>query len=262
MEFSPRTFLEPLSLSRAHIVSFSLDVGQAEYERLNATLAKDELARADRFLLPEIRKRFVVCRGRTRTLLAQLTGQSAAEIQFEYEQWGKPRLRTGRTSPLQFNVSHSGDWALLAVAASPVGIDLEVQQARFRYRSIASQVISPQEQAAWNAVPARDRDAAMMRLWVCKEALLKAMGLGIAEGLQQIAFPLPIPESQVFEPTAIASALQLHIEDDGSCRTNNWIDPSSWRMQLLQAIPGTYAAIAVPRTIRQLEHTRYSEAIA
>lgn len=229
-----------------------LDVSAGDYAACEHTLTADELARANRFVHDDVRRRFVVCRGNLRRILAQALEQQPKELRFRYEQWGKPRLVRSVEPHLHFNVSHSGEWALIALAQSPLGVDLEVFNGRISYRAIASQILTGRESQLWEQLSLPQRAVATMQLWVCKEALLKAMGLGIAEGLQLVSFPLPIPREVAFAPTHVDGQLQMHVEDDGSCRTNHWIDAASWRLRMLDLIPNSYAAICTPRSIDTL----------
>ncbi|WP_197356455.1 4'-phosphopantetheinyl transferase family protein [Aureliella helgolandensis] len=248
-------------LGGAYVVTLPLHVSDATYSELESSLSAEERSRASCFLSDEVRRRFVVCRGRLRQTLGTLLGIAPHAVQFHYEQWGKPKLAGVQAAksgePLHFNVTHSGDWAAIAIAATPIGVDLEMLKPSFRHRSVAGQVLCKQELAAWEAVAARERDHEMLRLWVCKEALLKALGLGIAEGLQQIEFPLPIPTAASFHPQNIDSALQLHLDDDGTCRMTAWTDRASWRLQLLDLIPGGVAAIATWRSVTQFSCHSY-----
>lgn len=230
----------------------ALDVPQRDYAACERTLNAEELARANRFLHADVRRRFVVCRGNLRRVLAHALAQQPADLSFRYEQWGKPRLAGIAVPHLHFNVSHSGEWAFIALAKSPVGVDVEVLNDRINYQAIASQILTKREAQVWDKLPIAEHARTTMQLWVCKEALLKAMGLGIAEGLQHVSFPLPLPERVAFTPNHIDGLLQMHVEDDGSCRNNHWIDAASWRLQMLDLIPNSYAAICTPRFIERL----------
>lgn len=241
-----------LGLGEVRIWTESLDAPAARIASLERLLGPDELARADRFVTSELRRRFVICRGRLRELLAAAIETSPDEIEFRYERWGKPQLVNRANVPIHFNVSHSGDWALIALALSPIGVDLEVPNDRINYKSIVRQVLSEQEQAAWDDLPAKQRDETIRQLWVCKESLLKGLGLGIAEGLRKTTLPLPIPQAVPFSPLSIDSTLQLHIEDDGTCRMNDWIDGDTWRIRLIQPLPGVQAALTTQRAVRDV----------
>ena len=93
---------------------------------------------------------------------------------------GKPYLEG---HALRFNLSHSGDWSVLALAfGTELGVDLEHQR-RVRRRSalLERSFTDPERQRLGGG-----GDAALLRYWAAKEALVKAIGRGIAYGLKQI----------------------------------------------------------------------------
>ena len=248
------------SKREAQLFAFSLAASEQQLAEAERVLNAEELARANRFVFADMRRRFIVCRSRLRHLLALELGIEAAQVGFRYEQWGKPQLSKPAAAGLQFNVSHSGDWGLIVLARVAVGADLEVLNERFEYRGIASQILSPRERTAWEKLAPTAQASETLRLWVCKEALLKAMGLGIAEGLQQVSLPIPLPNSgEVFSPESINGALQMHLEDDGTCERNHWIDSRAWRLQLLDMLPNCHMAVCLPAGV-QLVCTNISTA--
>lgn len=253
-----------VGFDEAQIWVVPLNATDSEYEQCDQLLARDELARADRFVTAELRRRFVVCRGTLRKLIGRTLDVPPKEIQFRYEEWGKPQLKNAGTSAskagqaLHFNVSHSADWALIGLASSPLGVDIEVPNDRINYRAIASQVLSPTEKQAWDRMKARDRELAIMQLWVCKESILKAMGLGIAEGLTKISFALPFAYGD-FSATHIDPSLQIHLDDDGSCHMTSWTDPATWRVQLVEPVEGASAAVTTMRQIRRMTFNQWSD---
>ncbi|MCR9292640.1 MAG: 4'-phosphopantetheinyl transferase superfamily protein [bacterium] len=219
-------------------------------------LSPEERHRAERFVTAELRSRFVVCRGRLRQWLGEQLGCPPAEVQFGYEQLGKPYLRspqpTKGMAALHFNVSHSADRGLIALAPCAVGVDIEVVSRRMNLQAIAGQLISPRERPAWESMPAPQRCDQLLRIWVCKEALLKAMGLGIAEGLRKVSLELPIPETGVFVPEHVDPTLQLQLEEDGSCSRNAWMEPGAWRLRWLEEIGQGLAAMASLRQVKEV----------
>ena len=99
---------------------------------------------------------------------------------------GRPRLDH---APFDVNWSHSGDGLL--VAGGPglrIGVDLERLHPRPRALDLARRFFAPPEQAWLAARPPGDRDAAFLRLWCAKEAVLKAHGHGLAFGLHRLVF--------------------------------------------------------------------------
>lgn len=247
-------------LNEVVVWSVELRASAAQLQQYTSWLSPDELARANRFLFPDIRERFIVCRAALREILGRILGQPPQQVQFRYEKWGKPLLNGTLPDPLYFNLSHSAELALIGISQHPLGIDVEVPHDRVNLKAIVSQILSPQEAIAWEQLPQRQRNSLTLPLWVCKEALLKAMGLGIAEGLKRISFPLPLPTGQAFHPLAIDAALQLHLDDDGSCRTNRWTDRDAWQLRLLEQPPGCEAALATSPGVTELDFRRYEPA--
>lgn len=240
-----------IALDELHLWPVYLDQEVFPIARFESFLSADERSRADRFVTAELRQRYVVCRGALRELLASEIKTTPEKLVLDYQQWGKPILRKPR-SPVRFNVSHSAAWGLIGLAYSEIGVDIEIPQSRTNHRAIASQVLHPQEAEINATLPPRDFAENIMRLWVVKEALLKALGLGIAEGLQQTSFPMPIP-NETFQPLSISAALQEHLEDDGSCRMNDWTDAATWRIELVQPNVGDcYAAVAMHRSVTRV----------
>jgi 4'-phosphopantetheinyl transferase len=87
-------------------------------------LSTVEQERARRFRLEDDRQRWSRARTALRTVLARYTEISPQELEFVIGEHGKPAL--AQSPGIQFNLSHSGHWALLAVSREkPVGIDVE-----------------------------------------------------------------------------------------------------------------------------------------
>ncbi|MEM7478528.1 MAG: 4'-phosphopantetheinyl transferase superfamily protein [Planctomycetota bacterium] len=245
-----------LDFGEVRVWQFGLDAVAGQIARWKELLAPDELARASRFVTEELQTRYIAARAKLRILLGEFLGLEPLQIRFGYEQWGKPflskeTLQLSSKEPVHFNVSHSEGRGLIAIGSMPLGIDLELFRSRVNYRSIISQVVSESEEAGWASWLPRNHDEHVLQLWVCKEALLKAMGLGIAEGLQKTSLPIPIPHES-FRPSAIDASLQLHLEEDGSCRLNSWMEPQSWRLQLLDGLEEGVGALATLGSVLKL----------
>ena len=97
---------------------------------------------------------------------------------------GKPRLAA---AGLHFNLSHSGEYRVLAVARREVGVDVEVVRDRGDVRELA-EIGLPREQAARvAAAPPAERNALFHRLWVRHEARCKCRGVGLVAPLPAVA---------------------------------------------------------------------------
>lgn len=88
---------------------------------------------------------------------------------------------------VQFSLSHGGDWVLCAVSDCPVGVDVEQPRCTME---IARRFFHPEEVSAVEALAEDERETALCRLWCAKEAFVKAMGGGLAMGLDSFAVEL------------------------------------------------------------------------
>jgi len=142
-------------------------------------LPEDERKRAAAILRPQPRRRWVASRWFLRGVLARYLGGTPAEIQLDAGEHGKPRLAEA-TGGLAFNLSHSEDLALVAVAAGrEVGVDVERVVAERDPVALAEKGLGPEGAAAVRAVPESERARVFHRLWADHEARLKCLGVGL-----------------------------------------------------------------------------------
>lgn len=157
-------------------------------KRLAAVLDDGERRKSQIFKLPLLRDRFVAVRGLLRLTLAGYLDADPASLRFETGEYGKPRLLSGS---LHFNLSHSEDRLLIAVADFPdVGIDIETIKPRGSLDALAERCFSERELAQWRQVAEDQQIAGFYRLWTKKEAFVKAIGRGLALGMELCEFDL------------------------------------------------------------------------
>jgi 4'-phosphopantetheinyl transferase len=151
----------------------------AEFERLSAVLSRDELDRAARIPDGRLRRRYVVGRVALRRLLGERLGIAPAELRFDYGERGKPSLGGAGVS---FNLSHSGDLALIAICdRGAIGVDLERLRPRPRLDLLARRVLTDDERELLNRARGAGAGARwFLRCWTAKEAVAKAFGFGLA----------------------------------------------------------------------------------
>lgn len=250
-----KRFVAP-GLGSVLVVTSSLTADGDELDRLMRCMSKDEWARQQRFLPPDVQRRFGACRGRLRHLLGAMLELDPVKIQFEYNSTGKPRLAKSHRSMLEFNVSHSGDWAVFGFGqTTPVGVDTELFERRTNFEALAPLVLNDNERAKLELLPPADHNLAIMRAWVAKEALLKAIGIGIGSGLHSVEFPMPLPA--ICAPLKIDAMLLEKLDDDANCRMNSWIDVGAWRVHQLDALPDGFSAVACSASIKTIVAAKY-----
>ncbi len=158
-------------------------------EQCWATLSANEKNRADRFVRPEDRALFVMTRGSLRFLLGAATGLAAEAVAFEEGPFGKPYL-SGINGP-HFNVSHSGAFALIGLSESrPIGVDIELMRRSGDELNVARRFFSAAEFRALQSQETETMLSAFFKIWTCKEAVLKARGVGISEHLKHFSVEL------------------------------------------------------------------------
>lgn len=135
---------------------------------------------------PARRQEYLLSRGLLRRLLAERLLCRPDALQFCSNPHGKPALSDGRW---QFNLSHSGDWLVLALCREgPLGVDIEMGLRRRPILPLAERFYAPGEYLWLRTLPVQEQDSAFYRLWSRKEAVLKAHGAGIAAGLEKVCF--------------------------------------------------------------------------
>jgi 4'-phosphopantetheinyl transferase len=171
------------------IWSCSLEGDAAVLERCRASLSEEEHARAAGFVRPQDQIGFTLAHGGLRLVLTRYLHIEPGALRFRVGPTGKPALLDGNGGPhvLRFNLSHSHGRMLVAVAyGQDVGVDLERIRGDLEVLKLAERFYTQAEFESIKARPISDQAVHFYRLWVAKEAWLKAQGIGISS-LQQCA---------------------------------------------------------------------------
>jgi 4'-phosphopantetheinyl transferase len=161
----------------------SLEAAESEIDRLRQMLDPVELGRAERFRIASAARRFIGARAALRMILGRATGVEPSEVEFLFGERGKPRLAGGQ---LFFNASDSGDFVVVALATAEVGVDIELARIIRRPDRLAERVCTDRELELLARTPREARDTMLLRLWTCKEAGLKAAGVGLSGGARNV----------------------------------------------------------------------------
>jgi 4'-phosphopantetheinyl transferase len=217
--------------NEVHLWLASLEAGHVDPEGILGILSEEEGARAGRFRFRPDRDRFLLGRATLRSVLGRYLRKSPAHISFSLGPQGKPRLTEG-DGALQFNFSHSGKWALLAVASErSVGVDIERIDPDRATDEIAGRFFAPDEVAALRGIPPAGRVGAFFRCWTRKEAYIKARGEGLWIPLQTFSVPI-----------GPAIGRRLLRSDLGEAEI------ARWELADLRAVPGYAAALVAEGT--------------
>ncbi len=148
-------------------------------------LSSEERGRAGRLRFDADRLAFSASRAALRTILGRYLDREPAAIRFAVTAAGKPSVVDG--DGVSFSLSRSAPVALVAVARGrAVGVDVERLRPMPDLDSLARRILSPSEAASLGGRPEPDRLRAFFDLWTRKEAVVKATGGGIADGLDHL----------------------------------------------------------------------------
>lgn len=143
-------------------------------------LSTDEIAMAGRFLRKEDGELFSMGRVQRRLVLSEYLGIEPALMEFTLGEFGKPFLRNANVPRVSFNSSHCSGRVAVAVAAGALDIGVDIERLN---RDVSDTLmhanLSAGEQGWLRTLPPPARPAGFMRLWTCKEAIMKASGLGL-----------------------------------------------------------------------------------
>jgi 4'-phosphopantetheinyl transferase len=172
-------------------------------------LSDDERSKAARFVFDDDKRLYATAHALLRYSLWCATGRT--DTPFRVNGFGKPDiLETGGEPAMKFNISHSG--ALAVCSLSPrfeVGIDVEEVDESRGFEEVVATQFTPYEQDQLAAYSGAARANAFFRFWTLKEALVKALGVGL-EGMNGYGFDLDPPSLVMMADPG--EALAVHVE--------------------------------------------------
>jgi 4'-phosphopantetheinyl transferase len=138
-----------------------------------------------------------------REVLSVYLEEPAEGIEIVLGEHGKPQLARGG---IEFNLSHSGSMALIAVSpARPVGVDIEKLKPGRDFLALAERALSPDAVAQVREATPEERAVVFYRHWVRHEARLKCLGVGLSKAAP--AAPVEVHDLDVAAGYAAAVAL-------------------------------------------------------
>jgi 4'-phosphopantetheinyl transferase len=184
----------------------------ADYQSYWRVLDATEQTQAGKFKNDLLRKRYIEVHGRLRTVLAQLLNEPPEKIRIKTAEHGKPYLVD--TPELAFNLSHSENVMVIAVSWNcRLGVDIEFCTPRTSLAGLVDKCFAVEEIAYWRQLPEAQKTLEFYRFWTRKEAFVKAIGRGIALGLNQCVIN---PENQtefLSVPADCGEAATWHAQD-------------------------------------------------
>jgi 4'-phosphopantetheinyl transferase len=208
-----------------------------EVDASDENLSPRERLRASRRRFDRDRERFVAAHSALRQILGGYVPIPPYALESAHSEHGKPSL--ARDTDIRFNLSHSEDFALLAVAhGTEVGVDVESASLIVDQQAVAQRSMSDGERGMLDDLPADRRQDSILATWVRKEAVAKGRGDGLGVDLTTIRT----------QPGQPASATRVMVETSPQDRWFVWDVPVG---------PSRAGAVAIRRndvSIRILDH--------
>lgn len=162
-------------LWRIHLASTDTSINRAQ-----DYLTDKEKDRATRYRVASERNRYIATHAALHMLLSTYLDCSTASIHIKTGSHGKPYIATPDTN-LQFNLSHSGNWALIAYGREcEIGVDVERRRSIRQAQQLAVRYLDIEAQTSLSKMESPLLDWAFQMHWTRLEASLKAIGTGIA----------------------------------------------------------------------------------
>jgi 4'-phosphopantetheinyl transferase len=201
----------PAPLARGTIGIWRVNLDAAFDE---SSLDKDEQARASRFVFHRDARRYAAGRAQLRKLIGAYLDEAPQALRFVTGQWGKPAL-AGPDRQIAFNLSHSGDTALIAIGrVAHLGVDVEAIQPIQDRAAIAAQNFAVDEINALEALPTSLQERAFFACWTRKEAIIKLWGKGFSADLASFNVTvdprLPARVTSITRPLTRADDIKLY----------------------------------------------------
>lgn len=162
-----------------------------EFKEAFNLLSIDEQKRANRFYFKKHQRRFIIAHAMLRIILAHYAKIPPENLIFCQHSNGKPFLKD--FPQIQFNLSHTGENALVAIGKDyPLGIDLELFTHR-PYEGIGKQMFSNRENNILKNSSNNIKPMIFFKIWTQKEAVIKADGIGMNNHTKEFEVPIFIP---------------------------------------------------------------------
>jgi 4'-phosphopantetheinyl transferase len=152
-------------------------------------LTEDESASLLRLGSDRLKERFMVRRSVLRALLALYVGVDPSAIEYQFGEFGKPKIQESLGTKIDFSLSHSENKIAIAVSDTWIGVDIEQLEPFPELAEVVDRCFTNTERTAFFHESNKDPWDRFFRTWTCKEAVAKSCGLGLRLDLKQIETP-------------------------------------------------------------------------
>jgi 4'-phosphopantetheinyl transferase len=239
--FLPASFKPAPELTDGQIHIWTISKRPLTSSDYIAFLSKEEFTRASGMRSPQLFDRFVADHGALRLLLSAYLDMDPRKLPIAANSYGKPALNLPLCR-LSFNMSHSGELTLIALCLdSAIGVDVEIIRPIAEWEEIASSHFSQHERESLQAEEPAERLNAFFRCWTRKEALIKAIGMGLSIPLDSFTVNTSLKEPPALlhcawapEAEAIQRWTLIHLEPAAGHVGALAIEDADWSVQQFQ----------------------------
>lgn len=166
-----------------HVFKISIDTYEKIEKSCREILQDDELQKAEKYRQFDDKRRFIIGKFFSKTLLSKKISLKASDIIFSFTENNKPFFKD-----YQFNVSHSGRLVIIVLSPVAIGVDIELIKENFDFESLLPECFNKTEIEKINSA------TNFYTFWTRKEALLKATGEGLVDNLNSIDCSIELVE--------------------------------------------------------------------
>lgn len=175
---------------------------QQELKSMEETLSSREKKRLIKYQFQNDKLNYLERTAILRQLLGITLEQSASELKFGRNKYGKPHIKTHK--PIEFNISHSKGLTLIGIhPKSSIGVDVEKINSNIKWQSIANRWFPPEITRRLQSTPKEEQLKEFFNIWCKFEAILKCNGEGLTN----------LKSSNIMLNKADQSASSVKIED-------------------------------------------------
>jgi 4'-phosphopantetheinyl transferase len=161
-------------------------------------LSTDEKSQAAKYYSKQLSHQYIVSHGILRYILSYYTSQFPQNIEFIYNEYGKPFLKNNSRN-IQFNMSHSyGMVAYVITLNYKVGIDIELYDENLNIQELTDLIFTKAEYKFFTTLKNQEKFRFFYSLWTKKESLIKANGRGLSYPINTIETMILTVDKKIF----------------------------------------------------------------
>jgi 4'-phosphopantetheinyl transferase len=147
-------------------------------------ISNEEKIKSEKILNLKNKKLFIIRKVVTRIVLSRFLKIKPCEVEYYHNDFGKPYVKDRK---IFFNISHSKEYLFIGISnRREIGVDIEKINNKLNYEFLIDDVFSKKESLIYKKYDEKYKKELLFKCWVQKEAILKALGVGITVDMKRI----------------------------------------------------------------------------